>query len=94
MIDLKSLLPQSALMRSAARLALTALALSASACRPEAVGSALSLQNALGFTITVISIHLTAAWQTSLQFHLGWLWLIGPVLGVLAMRKLVASLET
>lgn len=64
-------------------------ALSAGACPPQAVGSALSLQNAVGFTVTVISIHLSAASQPALQFHLGWVWLIGPVLGVLAMRRLL-----
>lgn len=61
-------------------------ALSAGACSPQAVGSALALQNALGFIVTVISIHLTAAVHEPLGLHLGWLWLLGPVLGLLAMR--------
>lgn len=60
-------------------------ALSAKACPPEATGSALALQNAIGFSITVFSIQLTALCLESWQFWIGWLWLPGPILGVLAM---------
>jgi MFS family permease len=66
-------------------------ALSARACPPQAVGSALALQNSIGFMITVISIHLTAEVQPTLGLHLGWLWLLGPVLGLLAMRGIMRN---
>jgi MFS family permease len=62
-------------------------ALSAQACPPEAVGSALSLQNAIGFSITVISIQGTASLVESWQTWIGWLWLPGPLLGLWSMRR-------
>lgn len=61
--------------------------LSAKACPPEATGSALALQNAIGFSITVFSIQLTALCLESWQYWIGWLWLPGPILGVLAMMS-------
>ncbi|WP_230970119.1 MFS transporter [Nitrogeniibacter aestuarii] len=64
-------------------------ALSAKACPPEIVGSALALQNALGFAVTMVSI----AWGTSVVEAWGakvaWLLLPGPVLGVVAMLPLL-----
>lgn len=58
-------------------------ALSARACPPDQVGSALALQNAIGFALTVVSIAAT----TALFGHLGpdavWLLVPGPVLGLL-----------
>jgi MFS family permease len=62
-------------------------ALSAQACAPEAVGSALSLQNAIGFSITVLSVQLTASLIDSLQGWIGWLWLPGPLIGLWSMRR-------
>lgn len=64
-------------------------ALSARACKPEAVGSSLALQNAVGFTVTVISIQLTASLVESWGGWISWLWLPGPVLGVWWMRRMV-----
>ena len=64
-------------------------ALSARACPPEIVGSALALQNALGFAVTMVSI----AWGTSVVADWGakvaWLLLPGPVLGVIALLPLL-----
>lgn len=64
-------------------------ALSAKACPPEIVGSALALQNALGFAVTMVSI----AWGTAVVDIWGakvaWLLLPGPVLGIWAMRGLL-----
>lgn len=62
-------------------------ALSARACPPEAVGSSLALQNAIGFSVTVVSIQLTASLVDSWQSWISWLWLPGPILGVWWMRR-------
>jgi MFS family permease len=56
---------------------------------PRYVGTALTLQVALGFLLTVISIRVTAA----IGEHAGWRWAtasmaMGPVLGIWAMAKL------
>ncbi len=56
---------------------------------PRYVGTALTLQVALGFLLTVVSIRVTAA----IGEHFGWRWAaaslaIGPVLGILAMMRL------
>ncbi len=64
-------------------------ALSAKACPPEAVGSALALQNAIGFSVTVVGIQLTASLLELWGPWITWLWVPGPVLGLLAMRGLV-----
>ncbi len=64
-------------------------ALSARACPPEIVGSALAFQNAIGFAVTMGSIalctRLVDTWGTSI----GWLLLPGPLLGLLALSPLV-----
>lgn len=64
-------------------------ALSAKACAPEAVGSSLALQNAIGFSVTVLSIQLTASLVDTMQSWISWFWLPGPVLGVWWMRRLM-----
>ena len=63
-------------------------ALSARACPPEMVGSALAFQNALGFAITLGSIHLSSRWLTDFGSGIAWLLLPGPVLGLLGLRRL------
>lgn len=61
-------------------------AISARSCPPEAVGSSLALQNAIGFSVTVVSIQLTATLVEHWGAYISWLWLPGPVLGVWWMR--------
>jgi MFS family permease len=67
--------------------------LSALNAPPEAVGTALTLINAVGFTLTLIAIQLSV---TLLQWlPVAWIPLIllpGPILGVIAMRPLTRKL--
>ncbi len=63
-------------------------ALSARACPPEAVGSALALQNAIGFAISMLSIQLGTAWLDGWGHGIAWLLLPGPLLGLLGLWPL------
>lgn len=68
-------------------------AMSARACPPEIVGSALALQNAIGFALTIVSITWGTAMVADWGGKVSWLLLPGPVLGVIALLPLLRGCQ-
>jgi len=69
-------------------------ALSARACAPEIVGSALAIQNSIGFAVTMLSIQLGTAWIADWGTNIAWLLLPGPLLGLLGLYPLWRSAQS
>ena len=69
-------------------------ALSAAACPPKLVGSALALQNSIGFAITLVSITAATSQFDRWGLSVAWLLLPGPVLGLIGFRPLWAPRRT
>jgi MFS family permease len=64
-------------------------AMSARACPPGQVGSALAVQNSIGFGITVAAIALSTALIDDFGARVSWILAIGPVLGLIALRPVL-----
>ena len=63
--------------------------ISARSCPPQWVGSALAIQNSIGFLITVVSITVLLSFIEVLGSKALWLLLPGPVLGLMGMWPLL-----
>lgn len=63
--------------------------LTGAACPPEAVGSALAFQNAIGFAITAVAIALATQWLPQLGPYVAYLLLPGPLLGLIGFSPLL-----
>ena len=58
-------------------------AISATVCPQHLVGTALTTQNCIGFSISMVTIFLTTSFYESLGLYFVWILLPGPVLGLI-----------
>lgn len=63
--------------------------LSAGYAPPDALGSALAFQNAVGFSITMVAIAVATPFFAAHGAWVGWLLLPGPILGLLGFAPLL-----
>ena len=61
------------------------------ACPPDAVGTALTIQNGIGFALTTIAIVVATSAVGALGPHVAWLLAPGPIIGLVAMRRLLTA---
>ena len=64
-------------------------AMSMQACPPQWVGSAITLQNSIGFLITTASITWTTSAWPAMGPQVSWILLPGPIFGLWGMRRLL-----
>lgn len=64
-------------------------AMSVKACPPEVIGTALTIQNSLGFLLTTFSILIATSAYPSIGSKVAWLLLPGPIIGLISMRRLL-----
>ena len=64
-------------------------AMSVKACPPALIGSALALQNSIGFMITAFTILLTTSVYPEMGNKVTWILVPGPLLGLWYMRRLL-----
>ena len=69
-------------------------AMSAKACPPELIGTALTIQNSIGFGLTIFSILLVTSEVGSMGSWVAWLLLPGPILGLLFMKPLLSRQQS
>ena len=62
-------------------------AISASVCPQHLVGTALTTQNCIGFSISMITIFLTTSFYESLGLYFVWILLPGPFLGLIFFSR-------
>ena len=62
-------------------------AISASVCPQHLVGTALTTQNCIGFSISMVTIFLTTSFYESLGLYFVWILLPGPVLGLIFFSR-------
>lgn len=68
-------------------------ALASVACPPEKLGAALSIQNSIGFAITIVSIASTTYAFDQIGLDSAWILSLGPVLGILGFYRTMSKTE-